>query len=36
MLVTVRQRVSRLKAEGISLEEVLAAKPTKTSTPMGQ
>jgi hypothetical protein len=28
MLVTVRQRVSRLKAEGMSLEEVLAAKPT--------
>jgi hypothetical protein len=29
MLITVRQRVSRLKAEGLSLEEVLAAKPTK-------
>lgn len=29
MLVTVRQRVSRLKTEGLSLEEVLAARPTK-------
>ena len=29
MLVTVRQRVSRLKAEGLSLKEVLAARPTK-------
>jgi glyoxylase-like metal-dependent hydrolase (beta-lactamase superfamily II) len=29
MLVTVRRRVSRLKAEGLSLEEVLATRPTK-------
>jgi glyoxylase-like metal-dependent hydrolase (beta-lactamase superfamily II) len=28
MLVTVRQRVSALKANGLSLEDVLAAKPT--------